>query len=86
MGGEKSNTFPEGPRALSEGNLPISHLRFDNELQYILVYSDAICTFRDNDLFLRSMHEHVLRTHFLVLRLRRESRFVSKMVSFQTKG
>ena len=94
MGGEKSNIFPEGPRALSEGNLPISHLRFDNELQYILVYSDAICTFsghsertfRDNDLFLRSMHEHVLRTHFLVLCLRRESRFVSKMVSFQIKG
>ena len=28
-GGEKSNIFPEGPRALSEGNLPISHLRFD---------------------------------------------------------
>ena len=28
-GGEKSNIFPEGPRALSERNLPISHLRFD---------------------------------------------------------
>ena len=28
-GGEKSKIFPEGPRALSEGNLPISHLRFD---------------------------------------------------------
>ena len=28
-GGEKSNIFPEGPRALSETNLPISHLRFD---------------------------------------------------------
>ena len=28
-GGEKSNIFPEGPRALSEGNLPISHLRVD---------------------------------------------------------
>ena len=27
--GEKSNIFPEGPRALLEGNLPISHLRFD---------------------------------------------------------
>ena len=27
--GEKSNIFPEGPRALPEGNLPISHLRFD---------------------------------------------------------
>ena len=27
--GEKSNVFPEGPRALSEENLPISHLRFD---------------------------------------------------------
>ena len=27
--GEKSNMFPEGPRALPEGNLPISHLRFD---------------------------------------------------------
>ena len=28
-GGEKSNIFAEGPRALSEGNLPISYLRFD---------------------------------------------------------
>ena len=28
-GGEKSNIFPEGLRALSERNLPISHLRFD---------------------------------------------------------
>ena len=28
-GGGKSKIFPEGPRALSEGNLPISHLRFD---------------------------------------------------------
>ena len=28
-GGEKSNIFPKGLRALSEGNLPISHLRFD---------------------------------------------------------
>ena len=28
-GGEKSNIFPEGPRALPERNLPISHLRFD---------------------------------------------------------
>ena len=27
--GEKSNIFPEGPRVLPEGNLPISHLRFD---------------------------------------------------------
>ena len=27
--GEKSNIFPEGPRALPEGNLSISHLRFD---------------------------------------------------------
>ena len=27
--GEKSNIFPEGPRALPEGNLPISHSRFD---------------------------------------------------------
>ena len=27
--GEKSNIFPEGPRALPEGILPISHLRFD---------------------------------------------------------
>ena len=27
--GEKSNIFPEGPRALPEGNLPISHLRFE---------------------------------------------------------
>ena len=27
--GEKSNVFPEGPRALSEGNLPMSHLQFD---------------------------------------------------------
>ena len=27
--GEKSDIFPEGPRALPEGNLPISHLRFD---------------------------------------------------------
>ena len=41
--GEKSNIFPEGPRALP-----------DNSER----------TFQDNDLFLRSMHEHVLRTHF----------------------
>ena len=27
--GEKSDIFPEGPRALPEGNLPISHLQFD---------------------------------------------------------
>ena len=27
--GEKRNIFPEGPRALPEGNLPISHLRID---------------------------------------------------------
>ena len=48
-GGEKSNIFPESPRALSERNLPISHLRFDNQqindLQFILVYSNVICTF-----------------------------------------
>ena len=47
--GEKSNIFPEGPRALPEGNLPKSHLRLINqeidELQYILVYLNAICTF-----------------------------------------
>ena len=47
-GGEKSNIFPEGPRTLSDGNLPISHLRFinqqTNEVQHILVYSNAICT------------------------------------------
>ena len=47
--GEKSNIFPEGPKAVPEGNLSISHLRFDNqeidELQYILVYLNAICTF-----------------------------------------
>ena len=30
--GEKSNIFPEGPRALPEGNLPISHLRFDKSI------------------------------------------------------
>ena len=28
-GAEKSDILPEGPRALSEANLPISHLRFD---------------------------------------------------------
>ena len=39
-------------------------------------------TFQDNDLFLRSMHEHVLRTHFQVLLLHCESRFFSKMVKF----
>ena len=27
--GEKSYIFPEGPRALPEGNLPISHLHID---------------------------------------------------------
>ena len=27
--GEKSYIFPEVPRAVPEGNLPISHLRFD---------------------------------------------------------
>ena len=27
--GEKRNIFPEGPGALPEGNLPISHLRID---------------------------------------------------------
>ena len=30
--GEKSNIFPEGPRALPEGNLPISHLRSDKSI------------------------------------------------------
>ena len=39
-------------------------------------------TFQDNDLFLRSMHEHVLRTHFQVLLLHCESTFFSKMVKF----
>ena len=39
-------------------------------------------TFQDNDLFLRSMHEHVLRTHFQELLLLCESRFFSKMVKF----
>ena len=47
--GEKSNIFPEGPRTLPEGNLPILPLRLINqeidELQYILVYLNAICTF-----------------------------------------
>ena len=28
-GDEKSSISPDGPRALSEGNLPISLLRFD---------------------------------------------------------
>ena len=59
-----------------------------DKLQLILVYSNAICTlsghfqisertFWDNGLFLRSMHEHVLRTHFQVLLLRGESGFFS---------
>ena len=39
-------------------------------------------TFQDNDLFLRSMDEHVLPTHFQVLLLHCESRFLSKMVKF----
>ena len=39
-------------------------------------------TFRDNDLFLRSMHEHVLRIHLQLLLLRRESGFISKTVKF----
>ena len=39
-------------------------------------------TFQDNDLFLRSMQEHVLRTHFQVLLLHCESGFFSKMVKF----
>ena len=39
-------------------------------------------TFQDNELFLRSMHEHVIRTHFQVLLLHCESRFFSKMVKF----
>ena len=30
-GSEKSNIFPEGPRTLSDRNLPISHLRFINQ-------------------------------------------------------
>ena len=38
-------------------------------------------TFQD-DVFLRSMHEHVLRTHFQVLLLHCESGFFSKMVKF----
>ena len=39
-------------------------------------------TFQDNDLFLRSMHEHVLRTYFQVLLLHCERRLFSKMVKF----
>ena len=46
VGGEKSNIFPEGLRALSEGNLSISHLRFDRSTdRRAPVYSNAICTF-----------------------------------------
>ena len=59
--GEKSNRFPEGPRALPD----ISER-----------------TFQDNDLYLRSMREHVLRAHFQVLLLHCESGFFSKMVKF----
>ena len=29
-GRKNSNIFPGGPRTLSKGNLPRSHLRFDN--------------------------------------------------------
>ena len=43
------------------------------------------CIFRDNDLVLRSMHEHVLRTHFQVLLLHRESGFFAKTVKFPDK-
>ena len=39
-------------------------------------------TFRDDDLFLRSMHEYVLRTQFQLLLLRCESGFFSKTVNF----
>ena len=50
MVGDKSDMFPEGIRALSEGNLvPISHYftiqlinQQINELHHILVYSNAI--------------------------------------------
>ena len=58
-----------------------------DELQYILVYSNAICiferTFWDNNLFLRSIPEHVLRTHFQVLLLFRENGFLSKTDKFR---
>ena len=48
--GEKSNIFPEGPRALPEGN-QYQYRIYDlinqeiDELQDILVYLNAICTF-----------------------------------------
>ena len=51
-------------------------------MQFAHLVDFSECTFRDNDLFLRSMHEHVLRTHFQVLLLRRESGFFSKTVKF----
>ena len=54
-----------------------------DELQYVLVSLNANeRTFQDNDLILRSMHEHVLQTHFQVLLLLCESGFFSKMVKF----
>ena len=47
--GEKSNIFPEGPRALPEGTYQYRICNLINqeidELQYILVYLNAICTF-----------------------------------------
>ena len=51
-------------------------------MQFAHLVDISECTFRDNDIFLSSMHENVLRTHFQVLRLRRESGFFSKTVKF----
>ena len=50
-------------------------------MQFAYLVNISEHTFQD-DLFLRSMHEHVLRTHFQVLLLHCESRFFSKMVKF----
>ena len=52
------------------------------QMQFAHLVDISEGTFRDNDLFLRSMHEHVLRTHFQVLLLFRESGLFSKTVKF----
>ena len=53
------------------------------QMQFAYLVDISERTSRDNDLLLRSMHEHVLRTYFQVLLLRRESGFFSKTVKFQ---
>ena len=51
-------------------------------MQFAHLVDISESTFWDSGLFLRSMHEHVLKTHFQLLLLRSESGFFSKKVKF----